>query len=219
MQTSPIPESLPLSLVLPSSLETTAADSAPSKMKRNLDSNTATDKLDDQPPAKRRRHEQIPVWALRAKNTTPLPKHAMHSTSVVINHGSLLNGHAMNDIVQPIAQPKPGADNPLEPWEPSINNLIPYEELTREISNFLYGNALSVPGFDEPGGIACENNGQLEIEAKLGRIIDKKTNKRLYLPIKTESVIDDTPTGLDVAFESSMTEVGVFGHPQNACKC
>ncbi len=214
VQPSPTLESLPSTIKVPSGLETIAADSAPSNLKRNLESDIAAGKLDEQPPAKRRRHEEIPIWARRAKNTTPLPKHAANPKSIIGNPGGLLNGHSTNGLAQPVAQSKQEANGPLGPWEPSINNLIPHEELTRAISDFLFLNVVSVPGIGEPV-VSCGISGQLEIEAKLGKIIDRKTDERLQLPILTESVINDSPTGLDVAFESSMTEVSVFTLQQN----
>lgn len=59
--------------------------------------------------------------------------------------------------------------------EPSITNILPSEELTRVISDFIFVN------LNEEG---LEN---LEIEAKLGRIIDVNTNDRIRLPVQTET--------------------------------
>jgi len=61
--------------------------------------------------------------------------------------------------------------------EPSITNIQPSEELTRFISDFIFIN------LNEEG---LEN---LEIEAKLGRIIDVNTNDRIRLPVQTETGI------------------------------
>ena len=61
--------------------------------------------------------------------------------------------------------------------EPSITNILPSEELTRFISDFIFVN------LNEEG---LEN---LEIEAKLGRIIDVNTNDRIRLPVQTETGI------------------------------
>ena len=59
--------------------------------------------------------------------------------------------------------------------EPSITNIQPSEELIRLISDFIFLN------LNEEG---VEN---LEIEAKLGRIIDVSTNDRIRLPVQTET--------------------------------
>lgn len=62
-----------------------------------------------------------------------------------------------------------------EEMEPSITNIQPSDELTRFISDFIFIN------LNEEG---LEN---LEIEAKLGRIIDVNTNDRIRLPVQTET--------------------------------
>src|SRR5271155_1952036 len=61
--------------------------------------------------------------------------------------------------------------------EPSITNILPSEGLTRFISDFIFVN------LNEEG---LEN---LEIEAKLGRIIDVNMNDRIRLPVQTETGI------------------------------
>lgn len=92
--------------------------------------------------------------------------------------------------------------------EPSITNIQPSEELTRFISDFIFVN------LNEEG---LEN---LEIEAKLGRIIDVNTNDRIRLPVQTETgsfpllplglmtvvVTDTSEFNFHTRFESNMTE-------------
>ena len=53
-------------------------------------------------------------------------------------------------------------------------------------------------------GAVPSSLGQLEIEAKIGTLIDRQTGARLQLPVRTESVIAD---GMDVSFVSDMTMV------------
>lgn len=48
---------------------------------------------------------------------------------------------------------------------------------------------------------------QLEIEAKIGILVDRNTGQRLYLPVKTETVLDSDDPALKVMFKSSMTEL------------
>ena len=99
---------------------------------------------------------------------------------------------------------------PLGQWEPTFTNVIPHEELTRVLSDFLFAH---IVGTDAHGtgaaGSIPSSQGQLEIEAKIGRIINRSTNERLQLPIKTETVLAE---GIDVAFESFMTVVWVQLH-------
>ena len=68
-----------------------------------------------------------------------------------------------------------GAGDSEVKMEPSITNIQPSEELTRFISDFIFIT------LNEDG---LEN---LEIEAKLGRIIDVNTNERIQLPVHTET--------------------------------
>ncbi|KAL9593526.1 MAG: hypothetical protein Q9179_005834 [Wetmoreana sp. 5 TL-2023] len=95
----------------------------------------------------------------------------------------------------------------LGPWEPSITNVIPAEELTREISNYLFSAVVQMNGvnFGPAGGIAGRG-AMVEIEAKIGQIIDKNTNDRIRIPVVTECMLSRTDPNLRTAFRSSMTE-------------
>ena len=91
----------------------------------------------------------------------------------------------------------------LGSWEPSIDNTIPYDEITRRVADFLFDYVVK---YEDPN---LNWNGAggpiLEIEAKLGQIVSKLTGSRLYLPVQTETVLVDD---MDHAFRSTMTEVG-----------
>ncbi|RPB27672.1 mRNA triphosphatase CET1 [Terfezia boudieri ATCC MYA-4762] len=90
----------------------------------------------------------------------------------------------------------------LGSWEPSITNTIPYEELTRQITDFLF---YKVVKNDDPCLDWTGSGGPiLEIEAKLGHLVHKQTQQRLSLPIVTEAVIVEGYR--DIAFRSTMTE-------------
>ena len=99
----------------------------------------------------------------------------------------------------PVKQPPPKL------WEPTITNMVPFEELTKKVADFLYEQVVLVDDpqlvGDLPGGA------QIEIEAKIGTFIDKNTNERLHLPVLTETVLDMRSPFLKVYFKSSMTEV------------
>ncbi|KAI1393052.1 mRNA triphosphatase CET1 [Hypoxylon trugodes] len=86
------------------------------------------------------------------------------------------------------------------PWEPSIGNETPKNIVSREVADFLGIHVLQFPQFEE----VHSRGAQFEIEAKLGVIIDKNTNDRIYFPeIRAgECVLN----GGRVAFRSSMTE-------------
>jgi mRNA capping enzyme, beta chain len=97
----------------------------------------------------------------------------------------------------------------LGPWEPSISGKIPYEEITKVVCDFLFKEvvlrrdlAAGVAGVSATGSGAI-----LEIEAKLGKIVDKERGGRLRLPVMTECVLN---TGeYRTAFESSMSLVSI----------
>ena len=96
-------------------------------------------------------------------------------------------------------------DNPLGPWEPSITNTIPFEEVTRAIMDFLFVEV--VDRMDV--GVTPSAPGQLEIEAKLGQLIDRNTNERVRLPVQTECIFNKDHPSWHTAFRSSMTEVSL----------
>jgi len=90
-------------------------------------------------------------------------------------------------------------------WEPVMNDTIPHDEIIRRIANFLFINVVSKDAFatSQAGGLPSAN-GVLEIEAKIGTLIDRSTGTRVHLPIMNEAVLQG---GFDVAFESTMSEV------------
>lgn len=76
--------------------------------------------------------------------------------------------------------------------EPSFLNFVPHDELTRLITDFLFHNCIP------------ESFKYVEIEAKIGQIVDLMTRERLRLPVLTETVINSDE--LKIKFESNMTE-------------
>ncbi len=127
--------------------------------------------------------------------------------------GEETNGHTVssNDVVLPATQPQLGDRGPLGPWEPSFLNIITYDEVTRRISDFLFQEVVLRDDVGTgPAGGALGPDAVLEIEAKIGHLIDKNTNDRLRLPVMSECVLDKRDPNLRVQFQSSMTEVS---HP------
>lgn len=92
----------------------------------------------------------------------------------------------------------------LGPWEPSINNIEPHEELSRCIADFLFMHVVQQtdPAFASSSPTAPI----LEIEAKIGNLIDKSTNSRLRLPIRTETIFDADDPSWRIQFRSSMND-------------
>ncbi len=64
----------------------------------------------------------------------------------------------------------------------SITGVKPYNDITRRITNWIYAQIHSTPK---------ELRQYLELETKFGRIWDKETDRRLHIPVTTESILDD----------------------------
>lgn len=121
-----------------------------------------------------------------------------------------MNGSAPPGNLNPLpkALPTSAEQGPLGSWEPSIVNVFPFEELTRVVSDFLFNEVVRRDDVGAgPAGGGVGMGAVLEIEAKLGQLIDKETNERLRLPVMSECVLSPHDPGLKTAFKSSMTEV------------
>ncbi|PLB54611.1 mRNA triphosphatase CET1 [Aspergillus steynii IBT 23096] len=106
------------------------------------------------------------------------------------------------------AQPAQAAQTgSLGPWEPSIKGIVPYEEITKTVCDFLFQHVvLRNDAVAAPAGTSAAGQGAIiEVEAKMGQLVDMDRNERLHLPIQTESVVDKKNTRLRTAFESTMT--------------
>jgi polynucleotide 5'-triphosphatase len=68
------------------------------------------------------------------------------------------------------------------------------------VADFLYMNVVSRDDIGELSSRGIE----VEIEAKLGQLIDKDTNERYRLPVMSECLLAENQR---VSFRSSMTEV------------
>lgn len=99
----------------------------------------------------------------------------------------------------PSAPTPANAEGPLGPWEPSITGKRPYEELSKNVADFLFVHVVQHPDMGE----ISSRGVQFEIEAKLGTLISKDTNDRVNIPVTTECLLHDNGR---VAFRSSMTE-------------
>lgn len=97
----------------------------------------------------------------------------------------------------------------LGPWEPSITGFIPHEEITKTLCDFLFQHVVMRNDVNAgPTGSAAAGQGTIiEIEAKLGHIIDMDSRDRIHLPILTESVLNRENARIRTSFESKMTVV------------
>jgi len=180
---------------------TRPATNVPPTLKRALDSDPVV--TQQPPPAKRRRGTEIPMWARQASATAPLPKYRGTHTA---NGGTLPQkpatvkgaAFALNKADAHLTTPL-NTDPPLT-LEASFRDEQPFEDVHKAVCDFLFGLVVQNLSFDTSRSAL----GELEIEAKLGTIIDRNTNERLRLPTLSEAVL---PEGYHVAFESMMTEV------------
>ena len=87
-------------------------------------------------------------------------------------------------------------------------NIIPSEDPTRVVADWLFNEVVLRDSVGVgPAGGAAGQGAVLEIEAKIGRLVDRNTNDRLRLPVMTETVVSQTDPNMRIAFESNMTEV------------
>ena len=171
------------------------------------------------------RWKEIPVWAQsvprqnRPPNGNPRrpgPRQVPNASAPAHLNGQPngmqgSNGHPnqANGVHIPVAQPTLASTGPLGPWEPSFLNIIPAEELVRIVSDWLFQNVVQRADVGVgPAGGGTGGGAVLEIEAKIGQLIDKNTNDRLRLPVLNECVVSHTDPNIRIAFKSSMTEVG-----------
>ncbi|PIG81680.1 mRNA capping nucleoside-triphosphatase [Aspergillus arachidicola] len=215
--------------------DTSAIDQArslPTKMDMTPD---ATANSSPQAPrVKRRRYEEPPIYAQRSVRTKgripmipnrcpPIPKHARNSMQnpfvmrqqTVSAQASATDSPAKlksetpptNGPSAPRRPPEPAQAGSLGPWEPSIYGYIPHEEVTKTVCDFLFqhvvmrNDATAAPA----GATATGQGAMIEVEAKLGQLVDMDRGERLLLPISTEGIVNKENTRLRTAFESTMT--------------
>lgn len=126
------------------------------------------------------------------------------------NGNTNANGHVpqTNGVHILVAQPTLVNNGPLGPWEPSILNIIPSEELVRVIMDWLFEHVVMRDDVGVgPAGGAASQGAVLEIEAKIGRLEDTYTNERIKIPVLTECVVSHLDPSMKIKFKSSMTEV------------
>jgi polynucleotide 5'-triphosphatase len=168
-----------------------------------------------QPPKKRIRYTDPPIWAqsVRSKgialvNRGPMklngkqPATSVQPQNIPAPAVRETNGNRQPSpaIIRHIPPEVPHASQLLGPWEESITGKKPFEQMTKVVADFLYMNVVSRDDFGELSSRGIE----VEIEAKLGQLINKDTNERYQLPVQSECVLVQDQR---VSFRSSMTEV------------
>lgn len=172
-------------------------------------------KSPSQPFRKKTRRQPIPIFAqsilgdAHQQPTNHRPRSTNRAAPVTATQA---NAHTqINGTSLPVLQPTPAINGPLGPWEPSILNVIPSEELVKMVSDFLFREVVTRDdvGVGPAGGLATQG-AVLEIEAKIGQLVSKDTNDRLRMAAITECIVSQADPSLRYTFQSSMTEVSLL---------
>ncbi|KAL5622076.1 hypothetical protein BROUX41_006021 [Berkeleyomyces rouxiae] len=171
------------------------------------------------------RHDHPPVWARKVsgKDTTikhinfQLRKHPKPTGSLVSNSSNpaaATGRHASPDNARnppsTTSQPQSTAAAATAPapsapavfikgWEPCMTGQKPLAEMPRAVADWIFLNVIQ----STEGQEAVRNGGSIEVEAKLGVLIDKDTNERVQPFVATECLLQDNPR---ITFRSAMTE-------------
>jgi len=87
--------------------------------------------------------------------------------------------------------------------EPSFDNVIPYNDVVMRVAERIYDFLIQCPFELDPGS-------NWEIEAKLGRIVNKSDNERVFLPVDSETIIRGDWARENTRFDSKMGMVRDF---------
>lgn len=113
---------------------------------------------------KPRRYETPPIWAQKWR------PNAKHDPNFGYGSESRFSGQI--------------GDNSKKPsGNVSITGIKPYNDFTRRVTNWIYAQIYSTPK---------ELRQYLELETKFGKIWDKAADRRISLPVTTESILDDS---------------------------
>ncbi|KAL4922513.1 CYTH-like domain-containing protein [Aspergillus aurantiobrunneus] len=188
------------------------------------------------PKPKRRRYNEPPIYAQRTSRTKgrcpmipnrlpPVPKHMRNisqnpwlarqqavsqavPTTKLKREDSIMNDQPASSQPSQLSQPPEPHLKSLGPWEPSITGFIPHEEITKIVCDFLFQHVvLRNDAMAGPAGASAVGQGAIiEVEAKLGQLIDLDRGERLQLPILSESIISRDNPRIRTSFESNMSQ-------------
>lgn len=148
--------------------------------------------LQSKSPESAKRKRIVPAWAIRAR---PGQIISMKRSGGQNNQHVSSRAHRQNHLNGYQQSGEAGTDGSSH--EPSITLEQPYDEVTRELCDFLDAFVVSNDGWRSLEGV------KLEIEAKIGMLVDDLTGERLSLPIRTETVLDSNK--IQVRFQSFIT--------------
>ena len=146
--------------------------------------------------------KQRPVWAcLHPEN----PRARQVHLNTHNNHANVstpaTNNHATTMGTEPVDHDMLLMRRLLPSWERSIKGISPLPQLTKAVTDWL------VPHLLECKDVAQHpSEGQIEIEAKVGRLFDSSTGQRFALPVENMVVVKPTYAAAHCRFESEMQE-------------
>lgn len=184
--------------------------------------NESAENTNRNPDKKIPKHYKIPpIWARSWKNRhvyrTPDGKYDTNLNNNSNNqfqrnghHNQQQHNHPYkNNGNGPMQSPNGGGHYPGGQYSPtrpphyvsslpySLTGVIPYEEITRRVTSWMYAQLALLDS---------KRIQNVEVEIKLGIIIDKATGKRLRLPILTECILDSQFARSQTAFRASMRD-------------
>lgn len=163
-----------------------------------------------QPVRKKLKRDEIPIYARSARPNNPPrlsrgqgPVSRQDIKQEPRDDAQMpSNGTQIAPTSVPMMIAAPPRDLTEGPWEPSIMNIIPYEDLTRSVCQWIVG---TIGNAEPPSGGAV-----FEIEAKLGEICAADDGERINLPVSTETIFNKDKFRA-TKFESTMNVVSTQG--------
>ena len=139
----------------------------------------------------------IPIWAQPKKGLRPMIIIEDESSTNKLGQRPAPVKHQSTEPEQAATFGAPVPGNLLESvdYDRSIHNIVPNDDLTKYVLDFIHQNAILM----DPAG-----NLPLEIEAKVGRLIDNSRDDRVQFPVLTETIVHTEASSF--RFESKMTE-------------
>lgn len=187
---------------------------------------TSSPSASGRPPKKRARHDEPPIWARKASEVNRSNNGSINqlrqqsfASSATPNHSTVSAGGPPPQ--QPVDRPQQRPSSPRPPpssgndarliapgygpWEESLTGLKQMDDITKYVADFLFRNVVMQNDPDLVRG--GPNSPVIEIEAKIGHIINRENDERFQLPILTETVFHTERMQQNMRFRSSMTEV------------
>lgn len=131
------------------------------------------------------RSREVPVWArkcparLKELEQNVVPEYKAVNERMVTKNGADQNNDLTIDGKR---------------FQPTLSNIIPSEDMTRTVMDFLWTTVVG----------SNADSSHVEIEAKIGQIVDTNSDLRLSLPVQNECALNGDPS-LRIRFESNMS--------------